>query len=251
MAEQEFKYTIEQLNEFVRCSNDPKYFIDNYCTTHSFHSGYVPLKLRDYQKDMIDVFHNNERSISVMARQLGTTTCALAYLIWYATFSTDKTIFIGGMNGAQHDHSRILYDMFSRLPDFLKEQLEFQNKNEMRFGSGSRIIIKPLSFDTTRGMAINLFYLPEFSYVDSKKASEFWHTITPTLTLARPKVIVTSCVNPFANNTYNDILTNATAYNFAVFTASWKDNSELNQDWADKMALQIGEDAFKIEYNCG
>jgi hypothetical protein len=45
----EVKYTKKQLGEYVKCSSDPCYFIENYTKIISLDEGLVPFILRGYQ----------------------------------------------------------------------------------------------------------------------------------------------------------------------------------------------------------
>lgn len=64
-------YTQEQIEEYVKCANDPCYFIENYVKVVSLDHGIVPFRLRPYQKRIIDAVHNNRFTISMLFRQSG------------------------------------------------------------------------------------------------------------------------------------------------------------------------------------
>lgn len=65
------EFTKEQVEEFIKCQNDPIYFIENYVKIVHVDHGLVPFKLRDYQKALVLAYHNNNRVISLQSRQLG------------------------------------------------------------------------------------------------------------------------------------------------------------------------------------
>lgn len=64
-------YTQEQIEEYIKCANDPCYFIENYVKVVSLDHGIVPFHLRPYQKRIIDAVHNNRFTISMLFRQSG------------------------------------------------------------------------------------------------------------------------------------------------------------------------------------
>lgn len=64
-------YTSHQLQEFIKCSQDPVYFIDSYCKIITLDGGLVPFKLWPFQKNLIDTIHNNRFTIVKLPRQVG------------------------------------------------------------------------------------------------------------------------------------------------------------------------------------
>ena len=65
------EFTKERLTEYIKCSDDPCYFIENYCKVVSLDDGIVPFILRPYQKRIIEAVHNNRFTISMLFRQSG------------------------------------------------------------------------------------------------------------------------------------------------------------------------------------
>ena len=55
----QIEFTSEQVKELLKCSTDPKYFIENYVQIVHVDHGLVPFKLYEYQERMIETFHNN------------------------------------------------------------------------------------------------------------------------------------------------------------------------------------------------
>jgi hypothetical protein len=50
-------FTEEQVLEYKKCSEDPVYFINNYCYIVTLDHGIQPFKLYDCQKEKIKVIH--------------------------------------------------------------------------------------------------------------------------------------------------------------------------------------------------
>jgi len=74
-------FSEEQVGEYVRCQQDPLHFISEHIKIVSVDEGLIEFGVRDYQKDMIDRFHNERFVICKMARQSGKSTTILAYLL--------------------------------------------------------------------------------------------------------------------------------------------------------------------------
>jgi len=63
--------TLEQIQELYRCSIDPVYWAEKYIKIVSVDHGVIPIKLYDFQKEIIESTLNNRRTIVLTARQAG------------------------------------------------------------------------------------------------------------------------------------------------------------------------------------
>ena len=66
-----FAMTDAELDEYIKCKLDIKYFTERYCQIKREDGTVGPMTLRDYQKDIIDLYMNNPRSILMASRQTG------------------------------------------------------------------------------------------------------------------------------------------------------------------------------------
>jgi len=66
-----FAMTDAEFEEYVKCKIDIHYFADNYCHIKLEDGTIGQMKLRDYQKDIIDLYTKNPRSILMASRQTG------------------------------------------------------------------------------------------------------------------------------------------------------------------------------------
>jgi len=256
------EYTQEQLLELARCMSDPKYFMLNYCYIQHPVKGRLLFTLYDYQIGLVDTYHNNRYSISMLARQTGKSTCAAGYLLWYAMFNPDQTILIAAhkYSGAQEIMQRIRF-AYELLPDFIRAGVTAYNKGSLEFDNGSRIIAQATTDNTGRGLSISLVYLDEFAFVRPTIAKEFWTALSPTLATGG-KCIITSTPNQdddqFAQ-IWNEALknidefgneTNVGKNGFAHYLANWEVHPDRDQKWADEEQSKIGEERFRREHNC-
>ena len=87
------------------------------------------------------------------------TTCAAAYLLWYAMFHPDKTVLIAAHKfvGAQEIMMRIRYG-YELCPDYIRCGVVNYNKGSMEFDNGSRIVSATTTETTGRGMSVSLLY---------------------------------------------------------------------------------------------
>jgi hypothetical protein len=74
-------FSQEDIREYIKCSQDPIYFVDNYCYIVTLDHGLQPFKLYDCQKEKIQVIHDNRKVILMEGRQQGKTTTSPAYIL--------------------------------------------------------------------------------------------------------------------------------------------------------------------------
>jgi hypothetical protein len=70
-AGQSIGYTKEQLEEYLKCAEDPIYFINNYCMIVTLDNGLQKFTLYPCQVNKINVIHRNRMIILMEGRQQG------------------------------------------------------------------------------------------------------------------------------------------------------------------------------------
>jgi len=260
-------FTEQELEEFARCAdpvNGPMYFLDNFFYIQHPTRGKMLYHPFEYQKRLIENYHNNRFSISLMPRQTGKSTSAAGYLLWYAMFVPDSTILIAAHKylGAQEIMQRIRY-AYELCPNHIRAGATSYNKGSLEFDNGSRIVSQTTTENTGRGMSITLLYLDEFAFVRPTIAKEFWTSITPTLSTGG-KAIITSTPNSdedqFAyiwkgankiEDEYGNLRPNGLGINgFKAFRAFWREHPERDEQWADEQRAQLGDERFRREMDC-
>lgn len=246
-----------EINEIRRCHSDPLYFIENYVKIQHPVLGDILCQPRPYQKRMIKTFHENQFSIHLLPRQVGKTTIAAAYLLWFAMFNMDKTILIAAhqFSGASEIMHRI-YHAYQAMPDFIRCGAITENKQSLAFDNGSRIIASATTEKTGRGLAISLVYLDEFAFVDRRIAEEFWTALAPTLSTGGSCIITSTPNNAddrFANiwRKANDNGPDQRGTNdFMPLTVEWDEIPGRDDAFEKKMRSQLGDAQFRREYKC-
>ena len=181
-AYQKTQFSNQQLLEFSRCANDPFYFLNNYFKIQHPTKGSMTYDAYKFQKGLLNSYHNYRFSISMLGRQMGKSTTAAGYLLWYAMFNADQTILIAAhkYSGAQEIMHRIRH-AYELCPDHIRAGVTSYNKGSLEFDNGSRIIAQATTENTGRGLSISLLYCDEFAFVRPNIAKEFWTSISPTL----------------------------------------------------------------------
>ena len=258
-------FSEQQIEEFMRCADPvtgPAYFLDNFFYIQHPTRGRMLLHPFEYQHRLIDTYHNNRFSISLMPRQTGKSTVAAGYLLWYAMFIPDSTILVAAHKylGAQEIMQRVRYG-YESCPDHIRAGVVSYNKGSIDFDNGSRIVSQTTTENTGRGMSISLLYADEFAFVRPTIAKEFWTSISPTLATGG-KAIITStpnsdedqfaylwkgankCEDEYGNPT--DIGING----FKAFRAKWQEHPDRDEKWAAQQRAALGEERFRREMEC-
>lgn len=258
-------FTSEHVKELAKCAdpvNGPHYFMENFFHIQHPTKGGMLYKPFSYQKRLIDAYHSNRFSISMLPRQTGKSTTAAGYLLWYAMFVPDSTILVAAHKyaGSQEIMQRVRY-AYESVPDHIRAGVTSYNKGSIDFDNGSRIVSTATTENTGRGMSITLLYLDEFAFVRPTIAKEFWTAISPTLATGG-KAIITSTPNSdedqFATiwkqaNKCTDEFGNETELGvngFKAFSAHWSEHPDRDDKWAEDMQAQLGEDRFRREIGC-
>ena len=87
-------FTKEEIQEYVKCKEDPKYFIENYVKIVTLDKGLQPFKLFDCQKGKVDLIMKERKVILMEGRQQGKTVTSAACILHYTVFEEDKTVAI-------------------------------------------------------------------------------------------------------------------------------------------------------------
>jgi hypothetical protein len=258
-------YTDEQIREFAACADPktgPMYFLDHFFYIQHPTRGRMLYHPYEYQKRLIETYHNYRFSISMLPRQTGKSTSAAGYLLWYAMFIPDSTILVAAhkYTGSQEIMQRIRY-AYESVPDHIRAGVTNYNKGSIEFDNGSRIVSATTTENTGRGMSISLLYADEFAFVRPTIATEFWTSISPTLATGG-KAIITSTPNSDEDqfallwkgaNRLEDEYGNPTEVGqngFKAFRAFWNEHPDRDETWARQQRAALGVDRFRREMDC-
>jgi hypothetical protein len=259
------RWTEEQIEDLIKCQdpvNGPHYFLENFFHIQHPVKGKLLYAPYDYQKRLIDSYHNNRFNVNLLPRQTGKTTTAAGYLLWYAMFVPDATVLVAAhkYTGAQEIMSRIRYG-YELCPDHIRCGVKSYNKQSLEFDNGSRIIAQTTTPTTGRGLSLSLLYADEFAFVEPNIASEFWTSISPTLATGG-KAIITSTPNSDedqfaqiwkeANKKFDEFGNEQPVgrNGFFPFRAHWSEHPDRDEEWANTERSRIGDERFRREHEC-
>jgi hypothetical protein len=134
------KFTEEQVQHLLKCS-DPTtgylHFAQNFFHIQHPVKGKMLFEPYEYQERLLQSYHDFRFNINMLPRQSGKTTCASAYLLWYAMFHPDQTILVAAhkYTGSQEIMQRIRYG-YELCPDYIRAGVVSYNKGSIDFDNG-------------------------------------------------------------------------------------------------------------------
>lgn len=244
----QFEWEEWQLEEYIKCANDPKYFARTYIKIINLDDGLVPFDLYPYQEKMYDTVQKERFSITLAARQAGKSIAFVIYLLWYAIFHSEKTVAIAAnkLDTAMEMLSRIQLAL-ENLPFFLQPGCKALNKKSIEFSNNSKIVARATSSNSLRGMSIHILYLDEFAFVE--RDEKFYTSTYPTITSGKKtKVIITSTPNGVGNVFYRlwrGAITKTN--NFNPIKITWRDVPGRDEAWKKETIANTSERQFAQE----
>lgn len=148
--------TQEQIDEYIRCSEDPIYFTEKYVKFVTIDKGFVNIDLYPFQKQAIDLVKNERQVIFKCGRQLGKTQTMVCVLLWYALFNEAKTIAIlaNKAKTAREILNRIKM-AYEELPKWIQQGVVVWNKGDIELENKSKIFADSTASTAIRGFSIN------------------------------------------------------------------------------------------------
>lgn len=204
-----FRMSPEEQAEYIKCALDVHYFTETYCKVKTEDGSINNIKLREYQKEILDNFVNSRFNILMASRQVGKTISASIFMLHTILFSNDKNIMIVANKG---DTAVEIVDkiksIYSLLPFFLKPGIKTWNQKSLTFENGCRIKTSARSKTPAIGFTIDVLYLDEFAHIPSNIIEPYYTAAYPTVSAVQnSKIIITS--TPNGMNLFHKLLTDA------------------------------------------
>lgn len=244
--------TADQVDEFIKCSQNHIYFIENYVKIITLDSGFVQIKLYPFQKEAINDINDNRRTIIKAGRQVGKTTMVVGYILWYILFNQDKFVAILANKAptAREILNRIKI-AYEALPLWLQQGVKVWNKGDIELENNCRVMATSTASSAIRGYSISLLYLDEFAFVPTNIADEFFTSVYPTISSGtQSKILISS--TPNGMNHFYRMWTEGVegTSGFKTIEANWRQVPGRDQAWADDQRRILGDEKFLQEMEC-
>lgn len=203
-----FFMTEAEIEEYIRCKIDIHYFAEKYCKVKTEDGSVTNIKLRDYQKDILDLY-KGRFSILCGSRQIGKTINAAITMLHFITFNNDKNIMIvANVRGTTIEIIDKIKNIYIQLPFFLKVGIKNWNQQSITFENGCRIKSAARSKTPAIGFTIDFLYLDEFAHIPSNIIEPYYTAAYPTVSaIENSKIIITS--TPHGMNMFYRLLMDA------------------------------------------
>ena len=245
-------FTKDEIEEYLKCADDPIYFIESYCKIVTLDHGLQPFKLYDCQKNKVKVIHENRKVILMEGRQQGKTTTSAAYILWYTLFQGSKTVAILANKATAAREVLYRYQiMYENLPTWLQQGVTTWNKGDIALENGSIVFTAATSASGIRGKSVNLLYVDEAAIIPNNVAEQFFTSVYPTISAGETTKILLSST-PLGYNHFwkfwNDAENDRNGF-VNLFIPYW-DIPGRDEAWASEQRRLLGELKFNQEVLC-
>jgi hypothetical protein len=246
------EFTKDQIEEFIKCKDDPVYFARNYIRIVSLDEGLVPFEPYKFQEKLISRFHKNRFNICMMPRQTGKSTTSVSYLLHYIVFndSVNVGILANKASTARELLSRLQL-AYENLPKWMQQGIIAWNKGSMELENGSKVLAASTSASAVRGMSFNILFLDEFAFVPNHIADSFFASVYPTITSGKStKVIMVS--TPHGMNHFYRMWHDAERgqNEYVPTSVHWSEVPGRDDAWREQTIKNTSENQFKVEFEC-
>jgi hypothetical protein len=246
------EFTPQNIQEYIKCSQDPIYFIENYCQIVTLDHGLKLFKLYECQKNKVNIIHNNRRVILMEGRQQGKTTTSAAYILWYTLFQANKTVAILANKATAAREVLDRYQtMYELLPKWMQQGVTTWNKGDIELENGSKVFTAATGKSGIRGKSVNMLYVDEAAIIPNNVAEEFFTSVYPTISAGQTTKILLSST-PLGYNHFwkfwNDAENGRNGF-VPLFIPYWEIPGR-DEAWANEQKAMLGDLKYNQEVLC-
>ena len=251
-AHTKIEFTPDQIEEFIKCKQDPVYFAKNYIKIVSLDEGLVNFKPYDFQEKLINNFHNHRFNICKMPRQTGKSTTCVSYLLHYAIFNDNVNVAIlANKASTARDLLGRLQLAYENLPKWMQQGIIVWNKGSVELENGSKILAASTSASAVRGGSYNIIFLDEFAFIPNHIADQFFASVYPTISSGQnTKVIMVS--TPHGMNHFYRYWHDAERKRneYIPTEVHWSEVPGRDEAWKEQTIRNTSESQFRVEFEC-
>lgn len=249
-----FDYTPDEIEIIGICTEDIYFFSDNFGKLKDEDKGWVNIKLRDYQKNLMNFYDDNRWNIVMFPRQSGKTTTTIMKIVHFLTFNIEKDcVVVAQSEKVVNEILQKIKHAFEGLPFFLQPGFVTFNKNGFVLDNGCRLSIGVASESVVQGFSLDLLFIDEFAYIANSMVNKFWMNIYPTLSNnPNSRCIITS--TPNGRNKFYELWNGAIngMNKFHPYRIYWQDvpRAEGLEEFKKATIQAIGIEGWEMGYEC-
>jgi hypothetical protein len=251
-ANTKIEFTQEQIEEFIKCKEDPVYFARHYIKIVSLDEGLVGFDMYPFQEKLIRRFHENRFNICKMPRQTGKSTTCVSYLLHYAVFNDNVNIAIlANKASTARDLLSRLQLAYENLPNWMQQGILAWNKGSLELENGSKILAASTSASAVRGGSYNVIFLDEFAFIPNHIADQFFASVYPTISSGKSTKVIMVSTPHGMNHFYRYWHDAERGKNEYVATdVHWSEVPGRDDAWKKQTIANTSEQQFKVEFEC-
>lgn len=245
------EWTVDRVEEMMKCANDPIYFAENYMKIVHVDRGLITIPLYDYQKEIITTAKDNRFVIAECARQSGKTTAITVLVLWYIIFHDNKKVAIlANKAETARDILGRIQLAYQHLPDWMQQGIDGDwNKGSFTLENGSNVIASATSSDNIRGRTINLLIIDECAHIEGWE--DFSTSVMPTISSGKStKIVLISTVNGL--NHFHEYTTGARegGNDYKLISVHWSQVPGRDEKWKENTLRMMNNnhDKFAQEF---
>jgi len=245
-------FTEEQVQEYIKCSEDPNYFIQKYIKIINVDKGLIPFEMYDFQQKIVQTIHDNRFTIAKLPRQSGKSTTVVSYILHFILFNPSVNVAIlANKQTVARDLLTKIKVAYEYLPKWIQQGVGEWNKGSIVLENGSKVMASATSSSAIRGGSYNVILLDEFAFVPPGIAEDFFSSAFPTISSGTStKVIMVS--TPRGLNMFHKIWTEAEEgrNEFKPIEVHWSDIPGRDSAWKDQQIRNSSPEQFRQEFEC-
>jgi hypothetical protein len=244
--------TQHEIDEYIKCVNDPVYFTKNYVKIVVLGKGIQPFALYPFQEEMIRTFQKERFVICKIPRQSGKSITTIAFLLHTILFNESYNIAILAHKGsAANGLLARLKLAYENLPSWLQSGIIEWNKTSIELENGSKIAAFATSADGLRSGSYDMILMDEMAFVPSNIVDAFFESTYPVITAGdKTKIIIVS--TPKGMNTFYTMWMKATSgkSDYYPIEYHWHDVPWRSEAWKEQTIRNTSQEQWDQEFGC-
>lgn len=237
----------EMLEEYLKCKEDPVYFIQKYMKIIIKGVGLRQIDLYPYQKKMIQNLKDNRFNIFATARQAGKSVAVCGFILWLVLFSDTRPLvaFLANKGGTAREILGKVKLAFEHVPIWLQQGIIEWNKGSIEFENGSRIVAEATSSDSIRGYSIDFLFIDEAAFVENW--DEFFvSTLNTIISTNTTKIVLVS--TPKGLNHFYEYWDKAEKEEneYVPLKVTWREVPGRDEKWRVTALKAVNNDMIKF-----
>jgi len=266
LAGERIPLTKEQMEAYIRGSEDLCYFAETFCSIQTAVPKFdadgnrldEPLRLIelfDFQRRALYEMQHNNRFILLFPRQTGKSTLAAIWITWYAVYHDhQEAVILSFRFKSAMDVMRRVQRMIINLPKWLQKGVLKEGgwtNSKIEFEDEMRITAQATTEDSARGESVALLYRDEDAYLSKRVADAIDSSTLPALE-SNPDARLGFTSTPKGMNHFSQRWFDAVSgkNGYKAIRAMWWEMPGRDEAFKEKMIKQFGYKKWRAEYLC-